>query len=226
MGGTGRGPGPAAYFRDGAPGRVLHPGRRAARPLPARGHLADTHTGTAAGPPALPAQGSRCDPDDHGRRTRAPGGPHLDALVEIAESGVDEESAVRTLHLAGPPEFISLRALPALTPSSPTASPCAARSSRTPRRRWKGSPPDTMIWPSQPPGRAVGCSPRLRSATRSMCWSLPRAGPHASAPERCGTKDLWCWSSCRWWKCTRACRSSPATGPLSSTAVPRPRAPS
>nr|WTB32421.1 LysR family transcriptional regulator [Streptomyces sp. NBC_00830] len=42
--------------------------------------------------------------------------PHLDALVEIAESGVDDESAVRTLHLAGPPEFISLRALPALTP--------------------------------------------------------------------------------------------------------------
>ncbi|MFF0287716.1 LysR family transcriptional regulator [Streptomyces sp. NPDC005262] len=41
--------------------------------------------------------------------------PHLDALVEIAESGVDEESAVRTLHLAGPPEFVSLRALPALT---------------------------------------------------------------------------------------------------------------
>ncbi|MET8414914.1 LysR family transcriptional regulator [Streptomyces sp. NPDC005098] len=42
--------------------------------------------------------------------------PHLDALVEIAESGVAEESVVRTLHLAGPPEFISLRALPALTP--------------------------------------------------------------------------------------------------------------
>lgn len=42
--------------------------------------------------------------------------PHLDALVEIAESEVDEESALRTLHLAGPPEFISLRALPALTP--------------------------------------------------------------------------------------------------------------
>ncbi|WP_328627074.1 LysR family transcriptional regulator [Streptomyces sp. NBC_00353] len=42
--------------------------------------------------------------------------PHLDALVEIAESGVDEESTVRTLHLAGPPEFVSLRALPALTP--------------------------------------------------------------------------------------------------------------
>ncbi|MGW1085118.1 LysR family transcriptional regulator [Streptomyces sp. NPDC002596] len=42
--------------------------------------------------------------------------PHLDALVEIAETGLDEESVVRTLHLAGPPEFTSLRALPALAP--------------------------------------------------------------------------------------------------------------
>ncbi|MGW4300739.1 LysR family transcriptional regulator [Streptomyces sp. NPDC004646] len=41
--------------------------------------------------------------------------PHLDALVEIAESGLDEESALRTLHLAGPPEFTAERALPALT---------------------------------------------------------------------------------------------------------------
>ncbi|MET9493955.1 LysR family transcriptional regulator [Streptomyces sp. NPDC006552] len=41
--------------------------------------------------------------------------PHLDALVEITEAGLDEESAVRTLHLAGPPEFTAERALPALT---------------------------------------------------------------------------------------------------------------
>ncbi|GAA2315463.1 LysR family transcriptional regulator [Streptomyces kunmingensis] len=41
--------------------------------------------------------------------------PHLDALVEITEIGLDEESAVRTLHLAGPPEFTAERALPALT---------------------------------------------------------------------------------------------------------------
>ncbi|GGU27438.1 LysR family transcriptional regulator [Streptomyces lavendofoliae] len=41
--------------------------------------------------------------------------PHLDALVEIAEAGLDDESGVRTLHLAGPPEFTSVRALPALT---------------------------------------------------------------------------------------------------------------
>ncbi|MFE0178143.1 LysR family transcriptional regulator [Streptomyces sp. NPDC059002] len=41
--------------------------------------------------------------------------PHLDALVEIAETGIDEDSSVRTLHLAGPPEFTAERALPALT---------------------------------------------------------------------------------------------------------------
>ncbi|MFF4487371.1 LysR family transcriptional regulator [Streptomyces sp. NPDC001544] len=41
--------------------------------------------------------------------------PHLDALVEIAETGLDEESSSRTLHLAGPPEFTAARALPALT---------------------------------------------------------------------------------------------------------------
>ncbi|MGW3630100.1 LysR family transcriptional regulator [Streptomyces sp. NPDC005122] len=41
--------------------------------------------------------------------------PHLDALVEIAEAGLDEESSLRTLHLAGPPEFTAERALPALT---------------------------------------------------------------------------------------------------------------
>ncbi|MFF6995983.1 LysR family transcriptional regulator [Streptomyces sp. NPDC008313] len=40
--------------------------------------------------------------------------PHLDALVEIAETGLDEESSLRTLHLAGPPEFTAERALPAL----------------------------------------------------------------------------------------------------------------
>ncbi|MEU3044959.1 LysR family transcriptional regulator [Streptomyces sp. NPDC006984] len=42
--------------------------------------------------------------------------PHLDALVEIAEGGLGDDSAVRTLHLAGPPEFTAVRALPALTP--------------------------------------------------------------------------------------------------------------
>ncbi|MEW2494688.1 LysR family transcriptional regulator [Streptomyces nodosus] len=41
--------------------------------------------------------------------------PHLDALVEIAETGLDEHSSLRTLHLAGPPEFTAERVLPALT---------------------------------------------------------------------------------------------------------------
>ena len=42
--------------------------------------------------------------------------PHLDALLEITEAGLDNETGIRTLHLAGPPEFIAMRALPALSP--------------------------------------------------------------------------------------------------------------
>ncbi|MFB7913713.1 LysR family transcriptional regulator [Streptomyces sp. NPDC056061] len=42
--------------------------------------------------------------------------PHLDALIELAEAELDERSGIRTLHLAGPPEFTSVRALPALAP--------------------------------------------------------------------------------------------------------------
>ncbi|WP_329039170.1 LysR family transcriptional regulator [Streptomyces sp. NBC_00178] len=42
--------------------------------------------------------------------------PHLDALVDIVEAGLDDESGLGTLHLAGPPEFTSLRAMPALAP--------------------------------------------------------------------------------------------------------------
>ncbi|GAA0902057.1 LysR family transcriptional regulator [Streptomyces thermoalcalitolerans] len=41
--------------------------------------------------------------------------PHLDALVEITEFGLDDESSLRTLHLAGPPEFTAERVLPVLT---------------------------------------------------------------------------------------------------------------
>lgn len=41
--------------------------------------------------------------------------PHLDALVEITESGLDDDSSSRTLHLAGPPEFTAERVLPTLT---------------------------------------------------------------------------------------------------------------
>ncbi|MBM7087409.1 LysR family transcriptional regulator [Streptomyces sp. NPDC012461] len=41
--------------------------------------------------------------------------PHLDALVEITETGLEENASLRTLHLAGPAEFVAERVLPALT---------------------------------------------------------------------------------------------------------------
>ncbi|MET9957959.1 LysR family transcriptional regulator [Streptomyces sp. NPDC006326] len=42
--------------------------------------------------------------------------PHLDALLRITEVEREAAGALRTLHLAGPPEFLSLRVLPALAP--------------------------------------------------------------------------------------------------------------
>ncbi|MFE9930333.1 LysR family transcriptional regulator [Streptomyces sp. NPDC005533] len=42
--------------------------------------------------------------------------PHLDALLRITESGREAAGASRTLHVAGPPEFLGLRVLPALAP--------------------------------------------------------------------------------------------------------------
>ncbi|MEW2137404.1 LysR family transcriptional regulator [Streptomyces sp. NPDC005409] len=42
--------------------------------------------------------------------------PHLDALLRITEAERDAAGTLRTLHVAGPPEFLCLRVLPALAP--------------------------------------------------------------------------------------------------------------
>ncbi|MFJ3922425.1 LysR family transcriptional regulator [Streptomyces sp. NPDC090022] len=42
--------------------------------------------------------------------------PHLDALLQIAETEREAAGHSRTLHVAGPPEFLCLRVLPALAP--------------------------------------------------------------------------------------------------------------
>lgn len=42
--------------------------------------------------------------------------PHLDALLRITETERETAGALRTLHVAGPPEFLCLRVLPALAP--------------------------------------------------------------------------------------------------------------
>ncbi|WP_328926573.1 LysR family transcriptional regulator [Streptomyces sp. NBC_00190] len=42
--------------------------------------------------------------------------PHLDALLRITEAGREAAGTLRSLHVAGPPEFLCLRVLPALAP--------------------------------------------------------------------------------------------------------------
>lgn len=109
--------------------------------------------------------------------------PHLDALVEITETGLDDESSLRTLHLAGPPEFTAERALPALTElTGEDGQGFALRASfgnaEETLEGLAAGHHDLAISTARPRGR---CSPRARSATRSTCWSPPPAGPASSA---------------------------------------------
>ncbi|WP_333735969.1 LysR family transcriptional regulator [Streptomyces sp. IBSBF 2806] len=67
------------------------------------------------GRPLFLRQARGVTPTSIGNELAHKAAPHLDALVEIAETGLEDESVVRTLHLAGPPEFTAERALPALT---------------------------------------------------------------------------------------------------------------
>lgn len=67
------------------------------------------------GKPLFLRQARGVTPTTIGEELAHKAAPHLDALVEIAESGLDDQSSLRTLHLAGPPEFTAERALPALT---------------------------------------------------------------------------------------------------------------
>ncbi|EYT79961.1 MULTISPECIES: LysR family transcriptional regulator [unclassified Streptomyces] len=67
------------------------------------------------GRPLFLRQARGVTPTSIGEELAHKAAPHLDALVEIAEAGLDDESSLRTLHLAGPPEFTAERALPALS---------------------------------------------------------------------------------------------------------------
>ena len=151
--------------------------------------------------------------------------PHLDALVEITETGLDEESGVRTLHLAGPPEFTSLRALPALTPLI-VPGPGAARLLRERRGdpgRAGRRPPRSGHHHGPAARRAAHRDSALRRGARPGRRAAlgGRLGPGGAARQGHLVLEQY-----RWWRCTSPCRWSPATGPPSSTPGRPPRAPS
>ncbi|ATL84083.1 LysR family transcriptional regulator [Streptomyces malaysiensis] len=87
--------------------------------------------------------------------------PHLDALVEIAETGLDSRSALRTLHLAGPPEFTALRALPALTAlvAQGLAVRCAFGSAEELFEGLSAGHYDLAIATARPRGRLLAATP-------------------------------------------------------------------
>ncbi|GAA1681683.1 MULTISPECIES: LysR family transcriptional regulator [Streptomyces] len=88
--------------------------------------------------------------------------PHLDALVEITEAGLDDDrSALRTLHLAGPPEFTALRVLPALTTlvTQGLAVRCAFGSTEELFEGLGAGHHDLVITTARPRGRLLAATP-------------------------------------------------------------------
>jgi DNA-binding transcriptional LysR family regulator len=87
--------------------------------------------------------------------------PHLDALLEITEAGLDESSANRTLHLAGPPEFTTLRVLPALAPliSQGLAVRCAFGSAEESFEGLAAGHHDLAVTTARPRGRLLVAAP-------------------------------------------------------------------
>lgn len=150
--------------------------------------------------------------------------PHLDALVEITETGLDDESGVRTLHLAGLPEFTSLRALPALTPlisQGMTLRASFGNAEETLEGLAAGHH-DLAITTARPRGGLLTSTP---SATRSTSWSRRRAGRPGWGPRSC-TAAMCCWNSSPLSRSTSRCHWSLATGHPSSTPGRPPRPPS
>jgi hypothetical protein len=138
--------------------------------------------------------------------------PHLDALVEIAETGLDDESSVRTLHLAGPPEFTAERALPSLTEMT------GAEGQGLALRASFGTAEEVLD------GLAAGHHDLAITTAR------PR-GALLTATPLCDEEHVLVAAPSRWRtflssRSMSRCPSSPATGPPSSTPAPRPRAPS
>ncbi|MFF4181707.1 LysR family transcriptional regulator [Streptomyces sp. NPDC001691] len=120
--------------------------------------------------------------------------PHLDALVEITDSGLREEQGPRTLHLAGPPEFTSLRALPALTRLVPQGLALRATfgSAEETLEGLAAGHHDLAIATARPRGRLLSSTPLcdeehvlvagVRWAARLGPGALRHAGPHVLEP--------------------------------------------
>lgn len=114
--------------------------------------------------------------------------PHLDALLEIAETVFHSESALpRTLHLAGPPEFTTLRVLPALAPLA--AEGCALRVALDPGEQALAALADgrydLVIAAGRPRGRLLQAAPlwdEEQVLVASPSWAA-RTGPAGGRPE-------------------------------------------
>lgn len=145
--------------------------------------------------------------------------PHLDALVEIAETGLEEDSSLRTLHLVGPPEFTAERALPALMELiGDHGQGFALRASFAHHDEalegLAAGHHDLAITTARPRGGLLTATPLC---DEELVLVASPDGPRASPLRVTVSRTAPASRTSRWSRCTDHCRSSPATGLPSST---------
>ncbi|MTE20033.1 LysR family transcriptional regulator [Streptomyces sp. TRM43335] len=110
--------------------------------------------------------------------------PHLDALQEIARGDLDPAAPTRALHLTGPPEFTSLRAMPALVPlvRQGLAIRAAFCSSEESLQGLADGRHDLAILPSRPRGPLLTATPLCdeeKVLVAAEHWADRTGGPDA-----------------------------------------------
>ncbi|MFD6873380.1 MULTISPECIES: LysR family transcriptional regulator [unclassified Streptomyces] len=133
--------------------------------------------------------------------------PHLDALLRITENERESAGSSRTLHLAGPPEFLSLWVLPALAPlvvQGQTLRTAFTSDARTTLEGLGAGQHDLVVTAARPRGglftASVLCDEEL------VLVAAP-SGPLRSIPPTCATRVPAPWTGFPSSRCTRACRS-------------------
>ena len=179
---------------------------------------ADPHPGAPAGAAALPPSGPRGHPHDRRRRARpqgrpAPGRPGGDHRGRPRRGVRPSAPSISPGRPSSPP----LRALPALTPliAQGLALRGILRQRRGALEGLAAGHHDLAITTARPRGGLLTADPALRRGARP--GRLAALGARLGAAVAAAQGRASCWSSCPWSRSTSPCRSSPATGPPSST---------
>lgn len=148
--------------------------------------------------------------------------PHLDALLRITEAEREAAGALRTLHLAGPPEFLCVRVLPALAPlvgQGHTLRTVLQAGAEETLDGLAAGHHDLVVTTARPRGglfSATALCDEEHVLVAAPYWAPSSIRTGCARPARSPSTAF------RSSRSTRRCRSSPATVPRSSRPGPAP----